>query len=91
MNANSKGNGNTYGGFQQLTTRYSRGNDNGYHGGIIIYHQNTQKPAITSLTEWKTYLESDPDKIGIKCNDIPFRKLFSIANIIIEILDILIM
>lgn len=71
-----KGNSNTYGGFQQLTTRYSRGNDNGYHGGIIIYHQNTQKPAITSLTEWKTYLESDPDKIGIKCDDIPFRKLF---------------
>ena len=43
-----KGNGNTYGGFQQLTTRYSRGNDNGYHGGIIIYHQNTQNQLLLS-------------------------------------------
>ena len=48
-----KGNGNTYGGFQQLTTRYSRGNDNGYHGGIIIYHQNTQNQLLPLLLSGK--------------------------------------
>ncbi|WP_166167074.1 hypothetical protein [Acinetobacter sp. SA01] len=71
-----KGNENTLGGFQQLTTRYSRGNDFGYHGGVIIYHQNTTKKALTSLTEWKSFLTADPEQIGIQCNDIPHRKLY---------------
>lgn len=71
-----KGNGNTLGGFQQLTTRYSRGSDNGYRGGIIIYHQNTQKKALQSLTEWKDFLTEDPEKIGIQCEEIPSRKLY---------------
>lgn len=71
-----KGNQYTLGGFQQLTTRYSRGNDYGYHGGVIIYHQNTTKTALNSLTEWKDYLTTDPEKISIKCESIPDRKLY---------------
>ncbi len=71
-----KGNENTLGGFQQLTSRYSRGNDNGYRGGIIIYHQNTQKKALTSISEWREFLSGDPEKIGIQCEDIPHRKLY---------------
>lgn len=70
-----KGNENTYGGFQQLTTRYSRGGKFGYHGGVIIYHQNTTKSARTSLTEWHTYLSKNPDNIGITCKAILERDL----------------
>lgn len=71
-------NGNEYtlGGFQQLTTRYSRGSDYGYHGGVIIYHQNTTKTALTSLTDWKVFLSNDPERININCEDIPNRKLY---------------
>lgn len=70
-----KGDKNTYGGFNQLTTRYSRGNDYEYRGGIIVYHQNSHKTALESLQGWKDYINGISDPI-IHCDDIPSRKLY---------------
>ena len=75
-----KGNVNTYDGFQQLTTRYSRCNKYGYHGGVIVYHQNKEKNAKTALKEWRDYLISDAEKIGINCMEIPERCLYFDTN-----------
>ena len=70
-----KGDENTYKGFNQLTTRYSRGNDYEYRGGIIVYHQNPHKTALDSLQGWRDYIRSIKDPV-IHCSNIPNRKLY---------------
>lgn len=70
-----KGDEYTFGGFLQLTTRYSRSLDNAYHGGIVVYHQNTTKKALISLQSWKERVAQEKD-LDITCQDIPPYKLY---------------
>lgn len=66
----------TYDGFNQLTTRYSSANDNGYRGGILIFHQRPVKPALNSLAEWRQHLIESCGDIDIICGEIQSKKLY---------------
>jgi hypothetical protein len=55
-------------GFQQLTTRYSTGNDNQKDGGLLIYIKN--KNAKSIMDKWKDFLKdkSLPEYKCIPCS-----------------------
>lgn len=67
-------------GFLQLTTRYSNSSQDNYHGGLLIYVQDTQLPSIEILDGWKDHVsESDRKKAHnyeITCEDRTGRNLY---------------
>lgn len=67
-------------GFLQLTTRYSSSSQDNYHGGLLIYVQNTKLPTIDILEGWKDHV-SDPvrkkeNNYEITCEDRIGRNLY---------------
>lgn len=42
-------------GFLQLTTRYSSSSSDNYHGGMLIYIQDTKLSSIEILDGWKKF------------------------------------
>ena len=67
-------------GFLQLTTRYSNSSTDNYHGGLLIYIQDTKLTSIDILNGWKTFVSDEQRKqdhsYEITCSDRTGRNLY---------------
>ncbi len=60
-------------GFNQLTTRYSTGNDNNCQGGLLIYIRNINAKNV--MDKWKEHLEKQDDIEELKITPCPNNSL----------------